>query len=134
MSGNILSKQQSTEVIDDKVMETIDMKFQKIIWKAAQKGASIAVFLKDWDILVGTPVFCIGENYNDLPNGRGFFVFDIYLLNSIQWSNHIGGDRKTIFINSIKSITEMTDAEIEDSNKYRNMAPEFARRLNLSTF
>ena len=29
MCGNILSKQQSTEVIDDKVMETIEMKFQK---------------------------------------------------------------------------------------------------------
>ena len=55
------------------------IKFQKIIWKAAQKGASIAVFLKDWDILVGTPVFCIGENYNDfdLPNGQTIFIKSI---------------------------------------------------------
>ena len=35
---------------------------------------------------------------------------------------------------SIKSITEMTELEIEDSKQYSNMAPVFAKRINLSTF
>jgi len=142
MSGNILSMMQCKEVVlpvekeeqvVDKVMETIEMMFQKIIWRAAMKGAAIAVFLNDWDIVVGTPLFHRNEDHSDLPNGRGFFHFDIHLLNAIRWSNHIGGDRKTIYIRNIKNIKEMTDDELEDSRKYNNMAPEFARRINLST-
>ena len=115
-------------------VDFVEMQFQKIIWKAAQKGAAIAVFLKDWDIAVGTPMFCKNVDHSDLPNGRGFFHFDIHLLNAINWSNHIGGDQKSIFISDIKNITEMTDSEFEESKKYRNMAPAFARRLNMSTF
>lgn len=110
------------------------MKFQQIIWNAAQKNAAVAIFLHEWDIVVGTPVFSTDEDHSDLPNGDGFFAFDICLLNSIRWDNHIGGDCKTIFISNIKSITEMTDHEMEDAKNYRNMAPVFARRLNLSTF
>jgi len=125
---------EAKQLIVVKEVETIEMYFQKIIWKAAQKGAAIAVFLHNWDILIGTPVFYSDDDHSDLPNGSGFFHFDIYLLNSIRWDDHIGGRRKNIFISSIKSIKEMTDAEFEDSRQYRNMAPEFARRLNMSTF
>jgi len=142
MSGNSISKMLTQdvilpiekEIVVDKVVETLEMMFQKIIWKAARKGAAIAVFLKDWDLVVGTPIFHRDMEYGDLPNGRGFFHFDIHLLNAIRWSNHIGGDRKTIFISNIKNIKEMTDEELEDSRQYNNMAPAFARRINLSTF
>ena len=116
------------------VLESLEMQFQKIIWKASRKGAAIAVFLKDWDIAVGIPMFCRNVDHSDLPNGRGFFHFEIHLLNSIRWSDHIGGDQKSIFIHNITNIKEMTDAEFEDSTHYRNAAPAFARRLNMSTF
>jgi hypothetical protein len=114
--------------------DAIRMKFQQIIWNAAQKDAAVAIFLTGWDIVVGTPGFHRDTDHSDLPNGRGFFHFDICLLNSIRRSNHIGGECRTIYINDIKSITEMTDTELEDSKNYTNMAPAFARRLNLSTF
>jgi hypothetical protein len=114
--------------------EAIRLKFQKIIWNAAQKGAALAIFLTGWDIVVGTPGFHRDTDHSDLPNGGGFFHFDICLLNSIRWSNHIGGECRTIYISNIKSITEMTDIELDDSKNYTNMAPAFARRLNLSTF
>ena len=114
--------------------ESIEMTYQKIIWKAAQKSAVLAIYMTGWDIVVGTPVFHCTTDHSNLPNGGGFFTFDIILLNCIKWSDHIGGDRKSIFVSDIINIKEMTEDEYNDSLKYANMAPKFAKRLSLSTF
>jgi hypothetical protein len=125
-----------SEVKVEEIMleESIEMTYQKIIWKAAQKSAVLAIFMTGWDIVVGTPVFHHNTDHSNLPNGTGFFTFDIILLNCIKWSDHIGGDKKSILVSDIRNIKEMTEEEYNDSLKYANMAPKFAKRLSLSTF
>jgi hypothetical protein len=122
------------EEVSPLLEESIEMIYQKIIWKAAKKSAVLAIFMTGWNIVVGTPVFHSNTDHSNLPNGDGFFVFHIHLLNCINWTDHTGGDTKTIFVSNIKNIKEMTEEEYIDSLKYANMAPAFAKRIGLSTF